>query len=97
MATIDLLGFGPQKTAPFKPPNKSVSPFIRGSRFVALTAGIIYGSYRFASLQKKELEIQKQENEIRARRDVRLAAEKEANMKVEMNSLAKEVGVPNRM
>ncbi|KAF6022970.1 hypothetical protein EB796_018726 [Bugula neritina] len=84
-------------SVPHKSPNPATSPLVRGSRYVMLGLGILYGSWQMKRLSKKEVEIQKVEDAIRAKRDARLAKEAEANMKVEMNDLAKEMGVENRM
>ncbi|KAK6174305.1 hypothetical protein SNE40_017613 [Patella caerulea] len=76
------------------PAPKQISPLIRFGRWTALISGVIYGASRLRSLTAKEVDIQKHENEIRARRDARLKRERERDSLVEMQALAKEAGVP---
>ena len=54
-------------------------------RYAALAAGIGYGSVRLSSLTRKEVKIQEVDDAIRARRDARLVAEKEAQSKGEFD------------
>ncbi|XP_064630945.1 ATP synthase subunit e, mitochondrial-like [Lineus longissimus] len=72
---------------------KAVSPLIRFCRYAALFSGLGYGSYRLKSLSAKEEKIQERENKVKAAKAVQLAMEKEAAMKVEMDALAKELGI----
>lgn len=47
------------------PPKQNISPLIRFARWSALLTGIVYGVTRYNYLARREVDIQKHENEIR--------------------------------
>merc|ERR1712244_113100 len=72
---------------------RQISPLIRAGRYAALITGFFYGKAHLQTLTKQEEGIQEHENKLRAARDARLKAEKDANAALEMNALGKECGV----
>ncbi|KAK2706130.1 ATP synthase subunit e, mitochondrial-like [Artemia franciscana] len=76
----------------FAPP-VNVSPLIRAGRYGALVVGIVYGSYRFGSLQKRENEWRVEEARRKVIRDALNAENKAKATREEMLYLAKETGV----
>ncbi|XP_041370976.1 ATP synthase subunit e, mitochondrial-like [Gigantopelta aegis] len=75
------------------PAPKQISPLIRFGRYAALVTGIAYGYLSFKRLSAKEVKIQEHESKLRAVRDARLKEEKDKFTKMEMDALAKEMGM----
>ncbi|KAH9492948.1 hypothetical protein Btru_023903 [Bulinus truncatus] len=80
-------------SASLNPPKQNISPLIRFSRWSALLAGIVYGTYRYNYLSKREVEIQKHENEIKERHRQKLLKLQQEKSLEEMTALGKEAGV----
>uniref|UniRef100_A0A2C9LUN9 ATP synthase F(0) complex subunit e, mitochondrial n=2 Tax=Biomphalaria TaxID=6525 RepID=A0A2C9LUN9_BIOGL len=81
---------------PLNPPKQNISPLIRFSRWTALTAGVIYGIYRYNYLSTREVEIQKHENEIKERYRQKMEKIKQQRTEEEMALLGKEAGVASK-
>ncbi|XP_022664567.1 ATP synthase subunit e, mitochondrial-like [Varroa jacobsoni] len=75
------------------PPPLNVSPFIRGSRWIAFFVGIGYGSFHYNRLSKKEARRREAELQYKLDQAKKKAAEKMRANRAEMLTLAKEVGV----
>ncbi|CAG5122494.1 unnamed protein product [Candidula unifasciata] len=74
-------------------PKSNISPLIRFARWTALFTGIVYGVTRYNYLYRREVEIQKHENEIRERHRIKMEQLRKQNEEAEMLALGKEAGV----
>ncbi|OQR68631.1 9.8 kDa basic protein-like [Tropilaelaps mercedesae] len=72
----------------------NVSPFIRGCRWMALIAGIGYGSFHYNRLSKKEARLRESRLQHQKQVAERKAAEKISLQRAEMLALAKETNTP---
>ncbi|KAK3789526.1 hypothetical protein RRG08_004596 [Elysia crispata] len=75
------------------PAARQISPLIRFARWTALISGIAYGVTRYNYLAKREIGIQKHENEVREQYKKKKAIQDQISMKAEMEALGKEAGV----
>uniref|UniRef100_A0A0C9SBK2 ATP synthase F(0) complex subunit e, mitochondrial n=1 Tax=Amblyomma americanum TaxID=6943 RepID=A0A0C9SBK2_AMBAM len=75
-------------------PPVSVSPFIRSCRWGFLAAGIAYGAFNYKRLSRKEAKIREYEAKQMEVLKVKREAEKQKQIREEMITLAKDVGVP---
>uniref|UniRef100_A0A023FYA4 ATP synthase F(0) complex subunit e, mitochondrial n=1 Tax=Amblyomma parvum TaxID=251391 RepID=A0A023FYA4_AMBPA len=75
-------------------PPVSVSPFIRACRWGFLAAGIFYGAFNYKRLSRKEAKVREYEAKQMEILKVKREAEKQKQIREEMITLAKDVGVP---
>uniref|UniRef100_A0A6M2E0Q1 ATP synthase F(0) complex subunit e, mitochondrial n=1 Tax=Amblyomma tuberculatum TaxID=48802 RepID=A0A6M2E0Q1_9ACAR len=75
-------------------PPVSVSPFIRACRWGFLTAGIFYGTFSYRRLSRKEAKVREYEAKQMELLKGKREAEKQKQIREEMITLAKDVGVP---
>merc|ERR1712098_39912 len=79
---------------PLRAPNLKISPVIKAARWGALLFGIYYGASRYNSLAKAEIEIQKNENELKRKFHEDQAAKKHIFDTNEMNKLHADIVGP---